>query len=82
MEGGRDRAGETSGTTLTSLGIMLLGVLVSIGLTVGFGVTAAWWVRVVAGVAAVTVLAVSIELGTASQSGLLARLSAWIQNAP
>lgn len=35
--------------SLTTGGITLLGVLLSIGVTVGMGLDAAWWVRVLVG---------------------------------
>lgn len=79
---GRTQATDEIATSLTSTGITLLGVLASIGLTVGFGVSAVWWIRVIAGVAAVVGLTIAIKVGTASRRGPLARLSSWIQNAP
>jgi hypothetical protein len=37
--------------TLTTGGITLLGVLVSLGVTVAFGIKADWWIRILAGMA-------------------------------
>ena len=64
--------------TLTTGGITLLGVLLSVGVSVGFGVTGPWWVRVVAGLGTTAVLMVAVKLGTASGRGPLARAANWI----
>jgi hypothetical protein len=37
---------------LNDLRVAVLGILVTIGLTVGFGVSGSWWVRVLSGLAA------------------------------
>ena len=63
--------------SLTTGGITLLGVLLSIGLTVGFGITAVWYVRVAAGVATTVLLVVIVKLGTSSGRGPIARLAHW-----
>jgi hypothetical protein len=47
---------------LNDLRLAVLGILVTIGLTVGFGLQHAWWIRVLAG---------------AGSSFLFARLIAW-----
>ena len=64
--------------TLTTGGITLLGVLLSVGVSVGFGVTGPWWVRVLAGLGTTAVLTVAVKLGTASGRGPLARAANWI----
>lgn len=63
--------------SLTTGGITLLGVLLSIGLTVAFGITAAWYVRVAAGLATTVLLVVVVKLGTAAGRGPIARLAHW-----
>lgn len=63
--------------SLTTGGITLLGVLLSIGTTVGFGVSGPWYVRVLAGVAATAVLIVVVKAGTAAGRGPVARLANW-----
>ena len=68
--------------SLTTGGITLLGVLLSIGTTVGFGVSGAWYVRVAAGVAATVVLVAVVKLGTAAGRGPVARLANWTIGAP
>jgi VIT1/CCC1 family predicted Fe2+/Mn2+ transporter len=68
--------------SLTTGGITLLGVLLSIGVTVGIGVSGAWWVRVVAGVATTLVLAVVVKVGSRAGRGPLARLANWMIGAP
>jgi hypothetical protein len=63
--------------TLQSVGITLLGVLFSIGVTVGFGVTGAWWLRLGAGVA--TTIALVVLVGTLGRrTRLLRRLANWM----
>ena len=68
--------------TLTTGGITLLGVLLSLGVTVGFGIKADWWVRVLAGVGTTLFLVVVVRLGTASGRGPLARLADWVIGGP
>lgn len=63
--------------TLTTGGITLLGVLLSVGATVAFGINADWWVRVLAGLATTSVLVVVVKLGTSAGRGPLARLARW-----
>ncbi len=64
--------------TLTTGGITLLGVLSSIGVTVAFGIDAAWWVRVLAGVATTLALSVIVKLGSSAGRGPLARMANWM----
>ena len=63
--------------SFTTGGITLLGVLLSIGITVGFGISGAWYVRVLAGVAATALLVVVVKLGTSAGHGPVARLARW-----
>ena len=63
--------------TLTTGGITLLGVLLSIGVTVGFGVKGPWWLRVALGLAATVVLIAIVKVGTKSGRGPLARFARW-----
>lgn len=74
------QSGERSGRSLalTTGGITLLGVVLSIGVTVGFGVKEDWWIRVLAGVATTVLLAVIVKLGTSAGRGPLARLANWM----
>lgn len=68
----------TSSTlTLTTGGITLLGVLLSLGVTVGFGIGGDWWVRVLAGAATTAVLICAVKLGTSAGRGPLAQLARW-----
>jgi hypothetical protein len=64
--------------SLTTGGITLLGVLLSIGVTVGMGLDAAWWVRVLAGLATTVVLSVVVKVGSSSGRGPLARMADWM----
>ncbi len=76
--------GERSSTavTLTATGVTLLGVLLSIGVTVGLGVSAAWWVRLVVGGGATVALVVVVKVTTRKGRGPLARLANWTISAP
>jgi hypothetical protein len=71
---------ERSSTSLnlTTGGITLLGVLLSVGVSVAFGVKGPWWIRVLAGVGTTAALVVLVKLGTASGRGPLARVANWI----
>jgi hypothetical protein len=64
--------------TLTTGGITLVSVLLGIGVTVGLGVTGAWWVRLAAGIVTTMVLCVAVKLGSARGRGPLARLATWV----
>jgi hypothetical protein len=64
--------------TLTTGGITLLGVLLSVGVSVAFGVKGPWWLRVLAGLGTTMVLVLAVKLGTASGRGPLARAANWI----
>jgi hypothetical protein len=64
--------------SLTTGGITLLGVLLSLSVSVGFGISAAWWVRVLAGIGTITVLIVAVKLGMAAGRGPLAKLARWM----
>ena len=68
--------------SLTSTGITLLGVLLSIGITVGLGIPSRWWIRLAAGAAVVVLLGLAIKLGSSDHRGLIARLANWIVNSP
>ncbi len=77
------RVSESNGTSGTSLslttgGITLLGVLLSIGVTVGFGVHADWWIKVLVGAATTVLLGVVVKLGSSSGRGPLARMANWM----
>lgn len=73
-----DESRTSRSLTLTTGGLTLLSVLLSIGMTVAFGITADWWIRVLAGVGTTVLLAVGVKLGTASGRGPLARLANWM----
>ncbi len=63
---------------LTTGGITLLGVLLSIGVTVGAAVQDRWWVRVLAGACTTIALTVIFKLGSNAGRGPLARLANWV----
>ena len=81
--GGRD-ASETkpqmekdTRLTLEAAGITLIGVILSIGLTVGFGVNGPVWLKVLAGVATAAVLVAAVKAGSSQTAGLR-RAANWI----
>ncbi len=68
--------------TLTTGGITLLGVILSIGVTVAFGLEAEWWLRLLAGVAISGLLVLVVKVATSSGRGPLARLARWTISEP
>ncbi len=63
--------------TLQATGITLLGVLLSIGVSVGIGLSQPWWIRLIAGAGTTVALAVTVWL-LGTRTKLLARLTNWI----
>ncbi len=68
--------------TLTTGGITLIGVLLSVGVTVAFGLKGEWWVRGLAGLGTTVGLAILVKVATASGRGPLARLAHWMIGSP
>lgn len=64
--------------SLTTGGITLLGVLLSIGVSVGFGISGPWWLRLASGIGTTLALAVVVKLGSSAGRGPLARLANWM----
>lgn len=61
------------------MGVTILGVVASVGTTVGFGVSGPWWMRLAAGVGTVVVLVVVVKLGTSQgDRGVVARVADWL----
>jgi hypothetical protein len=77
-----DRRDAQTALTLKATGLTLLGVIVSIGVTVGFSLGGAWWARVLAGAGVTVALAVVVKLASGSRRGPLARLANWMVGAP
>lgn len=71
-------SGDSQALTLTTGGITLLSVLLSVSVSVGFGVSGDWWVRVLAGTGTLVGLIVAVKLGTSAGRGPLAQLARWI----
>jgi high-affinity Fe2+/Pb2+ permease len=63
--------------TLQSVGLTLLGVILSIGVTVGFGLSGPWWLRLFLGVATTVGLVVAVGL-LGRKTKALRRLADWI----
>lgn len=83
MSDGSGGQGQTSTTlSLTTGGITLLGVLLSVGITVAFGIKEDWWIRVLAGAGTTVLLVVLVKLGTGAGRGPLARAANWVINSP
>lgn len=72
---GGDRS--STSVSLTAAGVTLLGVLLSIGATVGFGLSGPWWLRVGAGVGSTVLLVLVVKATTRQGRGPLARLANW-----
>ncbi len=72
----------STAVTLKATGITLIGVLASIGVTIGFGIKADWWIRVTAGLAATLALGAIVKAASGSRRGPLTRLANWIIGAP
>jgi hypothetical protein len=64
--------------SLTSTGVTLLGVLLSVGVTVGFGIDGPWWFRVLAGAGTSVGLMVLAARTTSSGRGRVAKLANWV----
>ena len=77
-----DSAPSGNSLSLTTGGITLLGVLLSVGVSVAFGIKGDWWLRVLAGVGTTVGLIVVVKALTASGRGPLARLARWIIGSP
>ena len=72
-------SGQSTSTTLTLTtgGITLLGVLLSVGVTVAFGISADWWIRAIAGLGTTVLLILVVKFGTSAGRGPLARIARW-----
>lgn len=75
---------EGSGTTgearaLRAIGVTLLGVVVSVAVSVGFGMSGPWWLRLSAGILSAVLLLAAIKAGTEQGSkGHVARVADWV----
>ena len=74
-DGGDQRS--STAVTLTAAGVTLLGVLLSIGVTVGLGISGPWWLRAGAGAASTAALILVVKLTTQHGRWPLARLANW-----
>ena len=74
-----DEQGRTDRSlSLTTGGITLLSVILSIGVTVSFGVSGDWWVRLLAGAGTTLLLTAVVKAGSSSGRVPLARLANWV----
>jgi hypothetical protein len=79
VKGGEGSGGRSpEDITLTATGITLLGVLLSVGATVGFGIGGEWWIRLLAGIATSSLLVLVAAWSTSTGRGVVARLANWI----
>ena len=70
---------DQSRRTLRAMGVTILGVVLSISVTVGLSLAAPWWHRLAAGAIVAAVLLTVIKLGTASgEEGLISRAADWV----
>lgn len=72
----------TRSLNLTTGGLTLLGVILGIGLTVAFGISGAWWVRLAVGALTIAGLILLVKTASSSGRGLLARTANWVIGAP
>lgn len=79
---GVETPGQGSSVTLKAAGITLVGVVLSIGVTVGAGIRGAWWVRLLVGAGVTVAVLVLIKVGSRSERGPLSRLANWVIGAP
>ncbi len=77
---GQERTART--ISLTATGVTLLGVLLSIGVTLAVSVSGSWWLRVAIGAASTLALVAAVKLTTRKGRGPLARMANWTISAP
>lgn len=79
-----DASGERTSRSLslTTGGLTLLGVLLSIGVTVGTSVGAPWWGAILIGLGTTVLLVVGVKAATSSGRGPLARVANWVIGRP
>jgi len=85
QEGTRDEQGggrSSASITLTAAGVTLLGVLLSIGVTVGLSTSGGLVLRLGLGAGSTVALVVLVKLTTRTGHGPLARLANWTITAP
>lgn len=64
---------------LRTMGITLIGVVLSVAATVGFGMSGPWWLRAASAVATAVVLITLVKLATTAGSrGVVARAADWV----
>lgn len=82
VSGSDDPGGMQASTrvTLEATGITLMGVILSIGLTVAFGVKSDLWIRLLAGAGTSAGLLALVKLGS-SEGAALRRAANWITRA-
>ena len=61
----------------TATGITLLGVLLSVGVTVAMASTGPWWARATTGAATTVGLVLAVKLATRTGKGPVARFARW-----
>lgn len=68
--------------SLTTGGLTLLGVLLSIGVTAGTSFGGPWWGGVLIGIGTTVLLALGVKAATSSGRGPLARVANWVIGRP
>jgi hypothetical protein len=76
------RLDERTALSLKGVGITILGVIISVGATVGFGLGGPWWLRVASGLAVTLALVLVVKVASRGRRGPLTRLANWIIGAP
>lgn len=74
---------EAQHRALRSIGLTLMGIVLSISVSVGFGLSGPWWMRVGVSIATAVMLVVVIKLSTNEGArGPVTRAADWITGEP
>lgn len=78
----QDELGRGAALTLFATSLTLLGVILSIAVTVGFGIRGPWWLRLGLGAFVGVALVAAVKVLSRSRRGPLTRFASWIIGAP
>lgn len=78
----RDELGAQTAITLQASALTLLGVILSIAISLALGLPGPWWFRVGTGALVAIVLITGIKILSGSRRGPLTRIANWVLGAP